>query len=467
MKKTLILAAGIVSTLSVKAQHNLGIATGNWSSINSLYLNPANIAESREKKSVSVIGGMFFVDNNVGPFNAGNGLVVAVGDGKTNDMFAYRNNSKISMMAPYFNIMGPGAVYRVDNKSSIAVTSRLRGMNQFNFFDQTIFHAFNDPKYTPDENILSLPRDFAYTVHLWLEIGFTYAKTVYEKDNHKIKLGGSFRYLGGIAYVGVKGNTMNAAFTKGVDSFYASNSDIQYGSNILNTFTYQGNNFSKNLVNLVREGNFGHGIGGDVGIVYEFTASDPEEGNDKKKRRKKKPGYTTRLSASICDIGGIAYGKRVNTNQVINGEGYVTAKGILDNVKNFANMEKYVEARGFTATTRKRNTFVNMPTHIKLGADYHIKDKYYINGMMLVNLASRRTWGNSFYNQVSVTPRYETKKLTIGLPITYGILSRSMKLGTGFYYRNFYIGSDDMLAFFSKSQYGINLYAGMTKRFYR
>lgn len=442
---------------ALRAQHNLAVATSNWSCINSIFLNPANIAESREKRSVNAFAGSFSVDNNVGPFNASNGLVVAVGDGKTNNMFSYTNNSKISMIAPYLNIIGPGAVKRIDSASSIAITSRLRGMNQFNFFDQTIFHAFNDPKYTPEEDMLSLPRGFVYTAHMWLEIGGSYARTMYNKDGHKLKLGGTFRYLMGIAYVGVQGTSMNTTFTKGKTTFHSSNTDIEYASNTLNTYTYQGSNFAKSFFNLFTHGNFGHGIGGDVGGVYEYTAPGT----------KAKDGYTAKASLSICDIGAIGYSKRVNTNQVINGEGNISAKGILDNVKNFANMEKYVEKQGFTATTRNKSTVVYMPAHMIMSGDYHLEKQYYVTALALINLANRHAYGNSFYNQFSVVPRYETKNLTMGLPITYGVLSRRLKLGAGLQFMNFYLGSDDMLAFFSKSQYGINIYAGVTKRFYK
>ncbi len=457
MKFAYLLSFGLLSSYIAGAQHNLGVATGGWSSINSIYLNPANIAESREKKSVNAIGGLFYVDNNAGPFNAGKGLVVVVGDGSSNDMFRYTNNSKVSMMAPYFNIMGPGAVHRIDKKSSVAITSRLRGMNQFNNFDQTLFNAFSDPTYKPEENRLALPRNFAYTVHMWLEVGATYAKTVWEKDDKKLKLGGTFRYLGGIAWVGVKGKEMNANFTSGNYVFNASNTDIEYSSNVLNTVASQGNNIGRSFGRLISGGRFGHGIGGDIGAVYEY----------KPKGGKAKTGHATKFGLSVNDIGGIAYGKRVNTNQVINGEGDVTAKGILDNVKNFANMERYVEQKGLTATTRSKSTYVYMPTHIIASADYHLKKHYYVYAMTLVNLASRKAYGNSFYNQFSIVPRYETKNLTIAVPVTYATLSNRIKTGVGFNFGNFYVGSDDILAFAIRSEYGINMYMGVTKRFYK
>ena len=50
MKKhyLLLTAAGLLS-MAANAQRYLGIATGNWSGTTNMYLNPANIADSRSK----------------------------------------------------------------------------------------------------------------------------------------------------------------------------------------------------------------------------------------------------------------------------------------------------------------------------------------------------------------------------------------------------------------------------------
>ena len=76
--------------------------------MNGISLNPANIAGCKEKYAFNLLSAGFGIDNNVGDFNLSGGLVVAVGSGKTNNMFSYHNNSRISMLAPYVDIVGPG-----------------------------------------------------------------------------------------------------------------------------------------------------------------------------------------------------------------------------------------------------------------------------------------------------------------------------------------------------------------------
>ena len=76
------------------------------------------------------------------------------------------------------------------------------------------------------------------------------------------------------------------------------------------------------------------------------------------------------------------------------------------------------------------------------------------------NLATRSNFGNSFYSQVSVTPRYESRRYMVSLPLTYSFLSNSMKVGVGARIFGFFIGSDDALGWITKKQYGANVYVG-------
>ncbi len=478
MKAFLCGVALVLVSLNVRGQHNLGIATSNWSALTSVYLNPANLAESKEKKQINLFSFSMGVDNNVGPFNAGQGLVVAVGDGKSNNMFKYTNNSKVSMQAPFVDITGPGVMIKVDPKHSIAFTTRIRGINQFNNFDQTLFHTFNDPKFRTTENILATPRDFTYTVHLWSEVGFSYGGVFFDNGIHKIKAGGTVRYLGGIAYVGVKGHGMDVNFKAGNDTFYSGNTDIEYSSNILNTKSSAGSNISQSFFSLLYKGKFGHGIGADLGVVYEYrpdesktklgeTKETKEATKKAKQKRMKDPGYRVKFSLALCDLGNIHYGKSKSATEYFSGGGYVTGPGILDKVKNLDDIRQYAVKRGFKADIQQQASALYMPTRLMLGGDYHIQQHYYTNVTLLINLANRQQLGNSYYNQLTVTPRYEMKQVSVGAPLTYSTLSHRFKAGLGLFAGGFFIGSDDMLAFVLKSEYGISFYAGLNVPIYK
>jgi hypothetical protein len=294
-------------------------------------------------------------------------------------------------------------------------------------------------------------------MNLWSELGVTYGGVLYKKGAHKLKGGATLRYLGGIAYVALNGNNMDVRFTKGNNTFIANNTDLTYMSNFLNTRNAQGNDISKGFMTAVSNGNFGRGVGGDLGLVYEYKPADS----------KKSERYKSRFSLALCDVGSIVYNNKVSTNERITGDGSLKSSSIITNVKNFENMRNYVVANGYKVEITKKSVKLNMPTRLMLASDLHLQKEYFLNFTFLCNLANREKMGNSFYNQFTITPRYETKKMSVGIPLTYSTLSNSFKTGVGLFYRGFFVGSDDMLAIVSRSQYGINLYGGVNMLIYK
>ena len=127
---------------SVSAQQNLGVATGNWSSMNSLYLNPANLGGSPEKVVIGLVSLNIGVDNNLGTFTKIGNLGNAVkSDSNSTGGGVFTNSGKkyFSMMLPEVSIHGPGLLYAVNAKHTFALTTGIRAINQFNNFDQSLY----------------------------------------------------------------------------------------------------------------------------------------------------------------------------------------------------------------------------------------------------------------------------------------------------------------------------------------
>ena len=110
-------------SLAAMAQFNLGIATSNWSGTNSLYLNPANIADSRERFTIDLVSLSMGVDNNLGSLNSKGGLIGAITNGNSSNLFSYSNNNQFSLLAPYGRVNGPGFMISINHKHSIAFTT--------------------------------------------------------------------------------------------------------------------------------------------------------------------------------------------------------------------------------------------------------------------------------------------------------------------------------------------------------
>ena len=461
MKKTgYLLSAIILLSVHAKAQRMLGVSTSDWSVMNGLTMNPANIADSREKIVLELFSVNAGIDNNLGSFGSVGDLTKALNNGTTGSLFNYSNRSTFSLMAPALEMRGPGLMYSINRKHSVALTTGVKIFNQFNNFDQTLFRTLVDPNYTYEGSstgdIDFTSKNFNYTVQSYAQLGLSYGVVLLDQKEHKLKAGLTLRYLRGIGYVSMKGNNLDAHFRNANDSMFVTNSDMEFASNLLSTRSAFTEGFAgSNVLSNVFGSNSGKGIGGDAGLVYEYMPM-----SEKNKRRVMNDSrYKLRVSASVTDFGSIKYKSTSNSNAYLTGNGYITPKG-LDTVHTFDEFRTYAKHQGFTADTVSRATTVHLPTALVLGADYNIRGNWYANATIVTNLANRQNFGNSYYGQISVTPRYDVKLFSVALPISYSSLTRHMKVGLGLRLTGLYIGSDDMLAVFAKNQYSFNVYAG-------
>ena len=468
MKKLcLALALILCISFSLKAQKYLGIATSNWSGLSSLYLNPANIADNRERLVIDLIGLNASIDNNLGKINTGGSITRFLNGSNTdiNNVFEFSGKQQFSLVAPYAELRGPGVMVSINHIHSIAFTTRLRGVNQFNNFDQTLYRTITDPNFTSNGNIDLTANKFNWTANLWAEAAATYGVVLLNKGHHELKGGITLRFLKGIGYVGLKGNNLDMHYVSGKDSIYAHNTDLEYASNVLNSSGSLTSGVSNsNFFNQFFGKNGGNGMGADIGVVYDYirdTGADKFDMDGKKGvSDPTKNRYLLRVSASVTDIGSLTYNGNNNFGLSITGNGYLTAQGLIDNVKNYDDFKKYVVQHGFNADTGHVSSTLNMPTTLILSADYHEWRWIYVNATYISNVVNRQNYGNSFYNQITLTPRYDTRRVSVAIPVTYSLLADNLKVGLGLRVHGFYVGSDDMIAFFTNHQYGANFYVG-------
>ncbi|MCW3123531.1 MAG: OmpA/MotB domain protein [Flavipsychrobacter sp.] len=461
--------AGSILSLTAQAQRLMGVATSNWSSTNSLYLNPASIADSRHKFTIDLFSINGFAENDLGTFNK-SGLFTKINDRQVlgvNDVFKFDNKATVNLMAPYAEVKGPGFMWNIDHKNSIALTTRIRGGNQFTDVSQTIYRTIFDPNYATNGNgnyTLGSGK-FKWDAATWSEIGLSYGRVLVDKGRSFLSVGVTARYLGGIGYISVNGNTGGASYTAASDSLHLTNTSLNYSSNLLSSNTTISNNSSNgDLLNRFFGKKGGSGVGGDIGLSYEFRPDYEKYRYDMDGKEKLvdygSPRYKLRLSAAITDIGAINFKTADNRQATLSGNGYVKGQEIYNNSTNYQDFRNYTRSHGFNVDTSSKSTMYHMPTALVIGADYKLSGDFYVNATYINNIADRTKIGNYYYNQLTVTPRYDTRLFSIGVPVTYAMQSQSVKMGIGARVAGFFMGSDDMLALFSNNQYGFNFYAG-------
>jgi hypothetical protein len=449
MKKVLLSFILAASITSLNAQRMMGIATSNWCGTNSITLNPASIADSRTRFSLDLFSINFGIDNNLASVDFAKAAGSTSGTPQVGDIFTFSKNKAFNVLMPVADFHLPGIMVSIDQKNSVAITTRVRVFNQFNHFDQGLLRSVLDPNYTGGSDVAISSQKFNWTANIWSEIRLTYAREVYNKDEHYIKAGITVSRLGGIGFLSLKGENLDGHYYSASDSIHTNNTDLQFATSVVDNAS----DLSSGLGSIF--GNFfdkksGSGWGADLGAIYEYR---PEETNNDDQSNNK---YKVRASLAITDLGSMSY-----TSQIVkvSANGSMSTGDLAKNFANYTDFTEYARSRGYTLDTSKGTTKVHLPTAMVLGLDYYVGSHFYINGTWIANLANRMNFGNSYYGQLTFTPRWDTRYFSVGVPLTYSGMTHGMKAGLGIRLAGLYFGSDDMLAFMGGS-YGVNFYLG-------
>lgn len=410
LSKLILVCCLIATAISANAQDQLGFHTDNYAGINSVYLNPAGHAYTPFRWDINLVEGSMFFENNyfkLTPFRLLDINKVEMGDiqygpdlKETGELPGnsivqdFINDGRTRFGTISSRIMGPSFFFRIDNFSTIGITtaSRLHGsgsgitdnLSYYPYFDQPHFEAFEVDKFTM--GLIG-----------WSEIGFNYMYQA-ELSEGDLAIGASVKYL-----IGHEG-----AFLNSEDDFMLTKlpGDTLSSSPINFNYGYTGANISSDDYQLRRSGS---GMSVDLGVV--FTIPD---NND---------GYIWKFGASILDIGKIKFNDnarqhRVNTTET----SFLATAGFqgINAPEEFESKLQYFSDQmlGDSTMSLVANTFsMWLPTAISFQADYSITPNVYINatmvqGMPLGEVGVRRG------SLIAVTPRYESRWIGASLPVS-------------------------------------------------
>lgn len=462
--RNILLALFIFTSICASAQRYYGISTSNWSGTNAIYLNPANVADSRHRFTIDLFSFNVGADIDKATFKPSD--LIGSDSATLVNLLKFKDGTKsFNLTLPYAEVRGPGFMWSIDKKNAVALTTRVRFYNQFQEFDYNLYKTLVDDDYRTGHTDVAVNTDkFNFNAHAWTEIGGTYGRVLYDNGRHMVKGGVTARYLGGISYMNMKGNLLQGNYYSKNDSVFIKASDVSVSSNLIRSENQLSNGLSGNDIASDFFGNrSGWGLGFDLGAVYEWRPDndsfkydmDGVKGIDDNTVNR----YKIRFSAAITDIGSVRYHKDNETAIMSGSAGFVTDKIHADNFNQFTDS---MRKRGLTVNVDSNaTTKVKLPTALQLSVDYNIGHNFYANLAYNGNLVNRFVPGNIYYSQLTLTPRYDTRIVSFGLPITYNFFSQRFKLGAGLRVSGFFIGSDDMLTFFNgNGQTGANVYMG-------
>lgn len=458
MKKIVSAATLIIFTLSLHAQNFPGYRTGNYIGVNTVFYNPAGIADSRFRWDVNLFSANGYVGNNKGTFKLKD--ITSSQSGDFSDKFLSGNgntNANVNV-----EVRGPSFMFNLNRKSAIAITTRARVVSNLKEFDGNLVSAVSNSDINTYPYSISSDANSRLINNAWSEAGVTYAREIKATGPHYFKAGMTLKYLSGAAnnYLQIKKikGTLNSDTLQG--PFLQNTS----GTLALGNAGVDVNNFSVN--DLFSNGN--SGIGADLGIVYEYRPDYQAGSADAKDRTKNK--YKFKAGLALVDLGKIRYtsnpkntaGYTIHINGAnkfyldrLNGRSNEEIKAILDSTPAL-----------FTPVTVGVNGKygANLPTVVQGDFDYHLHRGFYINAGGQINVVSKNSVsGANQYNSFTVTPRYEGRAFGIYLPVNYSELT-SFNAGISLRAGPLFVGSGSVITAIAKSKqadFHIGLHVGI------
>ena len=435
MKKIRLLQLLIILTIPMFSQNMNGFVENNYSGVVGNRFNPANIADNKLHLDISVLSTNINVAGDNISYNLDKSEMSYGDNGKINANLAL--DFDIGLMVSFGKF---GLGFSARPKTFITGTEVDPNLVRYLVGDENASDNFtlkND-----ETNILA---------NAWNEYAFNFGMVVMDKGDHFIKAGAEIKLMQGLGGVTFKAHNLNLEYDDnnditniegangGASILYSSN--LEAGGMELPTF--------KNV------GKFS--LGYSFGAVYEWR---PDSGSEKEDN-----GYKVKVGLSILDIGKLKYTSAMYSTSFtfpeanfdtsdLEGDGDLEMEELYNSVYDGSN--KY-----FEGVEVEEKMEITLPTKLNLYVDYNISGNWYvalINSISLKN--SNKTFSLSEYSYFSVNPRYETKYLGFGMPISY----RSID---GFHYGAsaslgfFYIGTSDIGAFVNTDNIDSgNLYLG-------
>lgn len=465
------------------AQQWLGISSSNYAGTNAIYLNPANVADSRYHIFINLGSNDIFVQNNYvkwnAPFSMLGYLTNSVGkeyrsaDNKIlfkDEYLIADTDNKVKNLHVIDDFRGPSIQFNLNDKQSIAFLTRMRTGINFTNIDAGFANFIrlgikNDEVLNQDVTL----KKAAINVNSYAEFGFSFGQVLLDGDEDFIKIGVTAKRLIGLYAAHALVDDMKYEI---VDDPSLANEKILRIDNLTADLGYTKDASFKNIAPspgwVLGDLAAGNGWGFDIGLVYEFRPdtrriSYRDQGVVKLDPTKNK--YQFRLSIALLDIGSLKYANpdfvkswisRTN-NKLIGSADFNDTENIDDSFRRINNTLTIRDAQALNSFSS------SLPSSLNINIDYLYKKNMYINATWAQSLTTDYSIGMKMPSLIAVTPRWETKWFEVAMPLalvnnysvfTFGLAGRMGPI---------FIGSDNIIGALNIGKNrGLDLYLGAT-----
>ncbi len=441
------------------AQQMLGLGFDNYNGAAGAALNPASLTNSKVYLDVNLITADFFLESNMGYFDKDSTslwklMQMARGHSAQNQdvvFIPYQEKGKQNLSITS-RIQGPTIMLQDGRQAAsigIAFRTVSSGVNipyqfvasQGRLSDSVLLHhSFDDNNF----NISSLS---------WAEISLSYAYDLIEREDMKLTVGGSVKYLMGVsgAYIATKNFNFSVPNSKTLD---IKNYDGEMGFALSVDYDdYNNPDFDPVFK--------GHGIGLDIGILYTKLKTFPKPG-EKRLCAKPYTDYVYKIGVSLMDFGSIRFNNHTQVHQIDNKAATWEHFDTVQNRSINSTMRMISDVFYGSPTASLTGTSMNMslPTTLSIQFDYHFRKNLYL-GAYLQQPIRLRLKSIRQPPVLGIIPRYESRMFGASLPVVVYNYEK-VRLGASLRFYSLTVGTENLGALFGTGDLtGMDFYFSM------
>jgi hypothetical protein len=410
------------------AQEKLGITNSNYSSTNSIFLNPSSSVDSRTYIQVNLIGLNAYEMNNIAYLPKFN-LWSAIGNSESTNFKA--NSLKLKKFV-LFSAMADGPAF--------VISKRRYGLGFF--VRGRLVGEIKRVPYELANGLLGLAPDrtitYPYEVNLknmrlsnmaWVEYGANFGMMVKRDRDNLLSVGGNLKYLTGLNFA------------------YANLVQLEGTARDTNLAVDR-------LRGQLRFSNFGWATGRGIGLDIGFTYKKMLEIVNKYYAHSTRSNcnfidYKYKLGVSLRDVGAIRF-RESTTKMDVDGAGSIRLTGRPNYQSEIQN--------NFKTTITNNPILASLPAALSVQFDWNFENYIYLNTTVIKNIVPNRLVGAQGSNLISICPRVEFKQIEVAMPLTFQKFMYP-QLGFALRIRTFVLGFDNIFPLIiKKNTYGLNAY---------
>ncbi|MCB0734004.1 MAG: SPOR domain-containing protein [Flavobacteriales bacterium] len=476
-----------LSVLSSWAQYPLNYATGNYSAIVGATLNPASLADSRHRFAFMPFGMSTDVTNNFiklnTPYSQWKAVRGKVPESMTdengvpiffNSYMRDRLNGKSKQAYASASIMGPSMMFGLPNKFGVGVSTSTKTFVHVKNLNEDLMKIFVEDfdttapgwtSYGHQKRYINKTNNqerFGVGALAYQEIAVSVADVLYEKKQHFVKGGFTYKYLIGLSagYLSIN----NLGYTlRNVDSIEFFNADM--------TMAYVSEDYytdsDRRLFDFFGKNKLGSGSAIDIGVVYEYRPNIKNYYYRMDRRRledRTVSKYLFKIGGSITDFG------RINFNNPSYARHRTIYSDTISNWQDFESFKKVdsgdkLDSFFFTLFPESDSThgFVaKLPSSFNVFFDYQFQPKWFVGGTYIQTLRGNKVNGSRKQNMLSLNCRYEGRVAGAGANFTIGRNYGPVALGVYARFGPFYLGTNNLGSIITpRSSSGFSMYGGV------